>query len=68
MNKVTTKELREFIMKYLREEKKGSERSCNYYNSVIRFIYNVVLSVISYTKYPLTFAYLVANQPYLILS
>ena len=37
------KELREFIMKYLREEKKVSERSCNYYNSVIRFIYDVVL-------------------------
>ena len=43
MNQVTTKELREFIMRYLREEKKISERSCNYYNSVIRFIYDVVL-------------------------
>lgn len=43
MNQVTTKELREFLMKHLREEKKISERSCNYYNSVIRFIYDVVL-------------------------
>lgn len=43
MNQVTTKELREFLMKHLREEKKVSERSCNYYNSVIRFIYDVVL-------------------------
>lgn len=43
MHQVTTKELREFLMKYLREEKEMSERSCNYYNSVIRFIYDVVL-------------------------
>lgn len=34
MNQVTKKELREFLMKYLREEKKLSERSSNYYNSV----------------------------------
>lgn len=43
MSQVTTEELREFLMKYLREEKKISERSSNYYNSVIRFIYDVVL-------------------------
>lgn len=43
MKQVTTKELREFLMKYLREEKKIGERSVNYYNSVIRFIYDVVL-------------------------
>ena len=43
MRQVTTKELREYLMKYLREEKKISERSVNYYNSVIRFIYDVVL-------------------------
>ena len=43
MKQVTTKELREFLMKYLKEEKKVSERSINYYNSVIRFIYDVVL-------------------------
>ena len=43
MKQVTTKELREFLMKYLREERKVGERSVNYYNSVIRFIYDVVL-------------------------
>ena len=43
IKQVTTKELREFLMKYLREERKVSERSVNYYNSVIRFIYDVVL-------------------------
>ena len=45
MEEVTTKELREFLMKYLRETKKVSERSSNYYNSVIRFIYDVVLDL-----------------------
>ena len=45
MEEVTTKELREFLMKYLREKKKVSERSSNYYNSVIRFIYDVVLDI-----------------------
>ena len=45
MEEVTTKELREFLMKYLREKKKVSERSSNYYNSVIKFIYDVVLDV-----------------------
>ena len=43
MKQVTTKELRKFLMKYLREEKQVGERSINYYNSVIRFIYDVVL-------------------------
>lgn len=43
MNQVTTKELREYLMKYLKEEKGLGERSVNYYNSVIRFIYDVVL-------------------------
>lgn len=43
MKQVTTKELRDFLMKYLREERKIGERSVNYYNSVIRFIYDVVL-------------------------
>ena len=43
MKQVTTKELREFLMKYLREERKVGERCVNYYNSVIRFIYDVVL-------------------------
>ena len=43
MEEVTTKEIREYLMKYLKENKKLNERSINYYNSVIRFIYDVVL-------------------------
>ena len=43
MKQVSTKELRDYLMKYLREEKKLNERSVNYYNSIIRFIYDVVL-------------------------
>ena len=54
MEEVTTKELREFLMKYLREKKKVSERSSNYYNSVIRFIYDVVLDKpINYKQIPM---------------
>lgn len=54
MNQVTTKELREFLMKYIKEEKNISERSCNYYNSVIRFIYDVVLDKpINYKQIPM---------------
>ena len=36
-------ELREFLLKYLKDERKLSDRSINYYNSVIRFIYEVTL-------------------------
>ena len=43
MEEVTTKELRKYLLKYLREEKKLSERSVNYYNSVIRFMYEVTM-------------------------
>lgn len=42
---VTTKELREYLMKYLKENKKMSDESVNYYNAVIRFIYDVVLDI-----------------------
>ena len=45
MKQVTTKELREFLTKYLREEKKVSEITSNYYNNVIKFIYDVVLDM-----------------------
>ena len=45
MEQVTTKEIREYLMKYLRIERKLSERSVNYYNSIIRFIYDVVLDM-----------------------
>ena len=40
---VTTEELRIFLLKYLKEERKLGDRSINYYNSVIRFIYEVTL-------------------------
>ena len=43
MEEVTTEELREFLLKYLKEERKLSERSINYYNSVIRFMYEVTM-------------------------
>ena len=43
LEEVTTEELREFLLKYLKEKKKLSDRSINYYNSVIRFIYEVAL-------------------------
>ena len=56
MEEVTTKELRKYLLKYLKEEvnlheyktylkeeRRLSSRSINYYNSIIRFIYDVVL-------------------------
>lgn len=43
MEEVTTEELRDFLLKYLSKERKLSERSVNYYNSVIRFIYEVTM-------------------------
>ena len=43
MEEVTTEELRKYLLKYLKEEKKLSERSVNYYNSVIRFMYEVTM-------------------------
>lgn len=45
MKQVSTKELRDFLLKYLKEERKLSNRSVNYYNSIIRFIYDVVLDI-----------------------
>ena len=43
LEEVTTEELREFLLKYLKEERKLADRSINYYNSIIRFIYEVTL-------------------------
>lgn len=43
LEEVTTEELREFLLKYLKDERKLGDRSINYYNSVIRFIYEVTL-------------------------
>lgn len=46
LEEVTTEELREFLLKYLKEERKLADRSINYYNSVIRFIYEVTMDKI----------------------
>ena len=43
LEEVTVEELRNYLLKYLREGKNLSERSVNYYNSVIRFVYEVTL-------------------------
>lgn len=37
LEEVTIEELRRFLLKYLKEERKLADRSINYYNSVIRF-------------------------------
>ena len=43
LENVTTDELRDYFLKYLKEEKKLSDRSINYYNSVIRFVWEVTM-------------------------
>ncbi len=43
LEEVTIEELRKYLLEYLAEEKKLSDRSVNYYNSVIRFVYEVTL-------------------------
>jgi len=43
LEEVTTEELRTFLLKYLKEERKLGDGTINYYNSVIRFIYEVTL-------------------------
>ena len=45
MRQVKIQELREYLLKYLREERGLTEKSANYYNHVIRFIYDVVIDV-----------------------
>ena len=42
MEEVEIGELREFLLKHLRKERNLSERSINYYNLVIRFMYEVI--------------------------
>ena len=46
IEEVTTEELRNYLLKYLRGSKKLSERSVNYYNSIIRFVYEVTMDKI----------------------
>lgn len=43
MRQVSTKELRDFLLKYLKKERGLKEKSINYYNNIIRFIYDVVI-------------------------
>ena len=43
MEEVTTEELRNFLFNYLTEKRKLADRSVNYYNSIIRFMYEVTL-------------------------
>ena len=45
MRQVKIQELRDYILKYLREERGLTQKSANYYNHVIRFIYDVVIDV-----------------------
>lgn len=42
---VKIQELRDYLLKYLRQERGLTEKSVNYYNNVIRFIYDVVIDV-----------------------
>ena len=46
MEEVTTEELRNFLQKHLKEERKLADRTVNYYNSIIRFVYEVTLDKI----------------------
>ena len=43
LEEVTTEELRKFLLQYLKDERKLADKSINYYNSIIRFIYEVTL-------------------------
>lgn len=43
LEEVTIEELRDYLFKHLTNERKLSDRSVNYYNSVIRFVYEVTL-------------------------
>lgn len=43
MEKVTMEELRYFLYQHLQIERKLADRSINYYNSIIRFVYEVTL-------------------------
>ena len=45
MRQVKIQELRDYLLKYLRQERGLTEKSVDYYNNVIRFIYDVVIDV-----------------------
>ena len=46
LEEVTIDELRNFLYKHLLEERKLSDRTINYYNSIIRFVYEVTLDIL----------------------
>lgn len=46
LEEVTIEELRNFLYKYLLEERKLADRTINYYNSIIRFVYEVTLDIL----------------------
>lgn len=46
LEEVTIEELRDFLYKYLLEERKLADRTINYYNSIIRFVYEVTLDIL----------------------
>lgn len=62
LENVTTEELRDFLLKYLKEEKKLSDRSVNYYNSVIRFVWEVTYVKKYLTEMWDTFIFLLKNS------
>lgn len=43
MEELTLEEIRNFLFEYLLNERKLSDRTINYYNSIIRFVYEVTL-------------------------
>lgn len=43
MEEVSIVELRNFLSKYLKDERRLSDRTINYYNSIIRFLYEVTM-------------------------
>ncbi len=58
MEEVTVNELRDYLYKYLLEERKLSSKAVNHYNNVIRFVYEVTLDKII-NKKQLPQAYLI---------
>lgn len=46
LEEVTIEELRTFLYKYLLEKRKLSDATINYYNSIIRFVYEVTLDIL----------------------
>ena len=65
MEEVEIEELRNFLLKHLREERKLSERSVNYYNSVIRFMYEVTMDKIINKKQLILFILLTIECLYI---